>query len=266
LTFELGKALIVASENREDSMPHSAFVAGATGYTGTWVVKHLLNRGIKTIAHVRPDSSHFESWHNRFEKLGATVDGTPWDEQAMAETLHRNQPAVVFALLGTTRARKKSVTSSGGDPNLATYEAVDYGLTSLLIRAIVSAKINPHVVYLSAIGVSETSSNEYYRARWKVEAELSESGLTYTIARPSFITGPDRPENRIGEKLGAAVLDGALFAIGALGAKKVQGRYRSLSGELLGLALVESALSEACKNRVLQTGDLRRMAVAKSEK
>ena len=34
-----------------------AFVAGATGYTGREVVRLLAERGVRTLAHVRPDSS-----------------------------------------------------------------------------------------------------------------------------------------------------------------------------------------------------------------
>src|SRR5262245_55763625 len=48
-----------------------AFVAGATGYTGNEVVSALRGRGIRTIAHVRPDSSSLERWRKSFEDIGA---------------------------------------------------------------------------------------------------------------------------------------------------------------------------------------------------
>ena len=50
-----------------------AFVAGATGYTGREVVRVLLERGVRTVAHVRPDSPHVDEWRSRFEAQGAAV-------------------------------------------------------------------------------------------------------------------------------------------------------------------------------------------------
>ena len=57
-----------------------AFVAGATGYTGREVVRLLSGRGVRTVAHVRPDSPRVEEWRRRFETEGAAVDVTPWDD------------------------------------------------------------------------------------------------------------------------------------------------------------------------------------------
>jgi len=82
-----------------------AFVAGATGFTGREVVRLLAERGVPTVAHVRPDSPRLEEWKKRFSAVGAEVDATAWDEAAMLETMSRVRPATVFALLGTTRAR-----------------------------------------------------------------------------------------------------------------------------------------------------------------
>ena len=64
------------------SNPPVAFVAGATGYTGSQVVPALRARGVRVIAHVRPGSAAAAAWHTRFEALGAEVDETPYDEEA----------------------------------------------------------------------------------------------------------------------------------------------------------------------------------------
>lgn len=79
-----------------------AFVGGATGYTGREVVKLLCSQGVPTVAHVRPDSSRAGEFSKIFESMGATVDLTPWQPQAMQETFLRLKPSLVFALLGTT--------------------------------------------------------------------------------------------------------------------------------------------------------------------
>lgn len=234
-----------------------AFVAGATGYTGLAVVRALRERGIATIAHVRPDSSRLDQWRAMLTELGAQVDTTAWDEAALTATLSARQPTLVFALLGTTRARKKKTARAGEDPATATYRAVDYGLTALLIRAAVASGAQPRCVYLSAVGVSPSAKGEYYRARVDAEVDLIASGLPYVIARPSFITGPDRLEDRPSERVGAAVIDGALAVVGGLGLRSVRDRYRSLTGPQLGVALVALALDDAAVDGIFETAQLR---------
>lgn len=125
----------------------SAFVAGATGYTGRALVGELRSRGIATVAHVRPDSPGLPRWREQFESAGAVVDTTPWDEHALTETMSRIAPDAVFALLGTTRARMRR--SEGRD----SYESVDYGLSAMLLRAVRSGAPAARFVYLSSMGV-----------------------------------------------------------------------------------------------------------------
>jgi len=231
-----------------------AFVAGATGYTGREVVRALRERDIETVAHVRPDSSRLSDWRERFESLGAQVDVTPWEPSAMAETLSRLRPTMVFSLLGTTRARGRSAARAGGAAE--TYETVDYGLSVLLLEAAKTVEPPPRFVYLSAVGVSDATRNAYMRARARVEAALRESGVPHTIVRPSFITGGDR-EGRAGEKAAAMVTDALVTMVGAVGARRLRDRYRSMTGAELADALVRAALDPDCANRVLEGDDMR---------
>ncbi|HJL19782.1 MAG TPA: NAD(P)H-binding protein [Sandaracinaceae bacterium LLY-WYZ-13_1] len=233
-----------------------AFVAGATGLTGRSVVEHLRWREVETVAHVRPDSSSLERWRARFEKLGAEVDTTPWDEAAMTETLRAHAPTIVFALLGTTRARAKRVEKAGGDPAGETYESVDYGLTALLRRAAEASGHRPRFVYLSAMGVREGTRNAYMAARARIERELREGALPYTVARPSFILG-ERDAARPGESVGAAIADGLLGVAGAVGARKLRDRYRSITGDELAQALVRLALDPDAVGRIVEADELR---------
>lgn len=238
-------------------MEATAFVAGATGYTGREVVRSLRERGVATVAHVRPDSPRLGEWTARFAALGARTDATAWDERAMAETLRELQPAVVFALLGTTRARGRAAANRG---RTETYETVDYGLTSLLLRAAKITDSRPRFVYLSAVGVRDGTRNAYLAARAKLESELRASGLPFTIARPSFITGADREEHRLVERGAARVADGALRVAAVLGARDLADQYRSISGATLADGLVAAALDPAQENRALSTAQLRAAA------
>lgn len=238
-----------------------AFVAGATGYTGRSVVERLRQRGIRTVAHVRPDSPSLADWKTRFEALGAECDTTAWEDGAMKATFERLRPTVVFALLGTTRKRVAKAKKEGRDPEAESYERVDYGLTVLLIRAAVSAGIKPRFVYLSAAGVPESpTGNAYYDARSRAEKELRESGLPFTIARASIITGDDRGETRTGEQIGANFLDAAMSVAAAFGATRLRDRYHSMDGKTLAAALVAVATDPARANETIDGETLHRAA------
>ena len=239
----------------------TAFVAGATGYTGREVVRALVGRGARAVAHVRPDSPRLAEWRERFGEMGAEVDATPWEEPAMRATLARWRPTHVFALLGTTRARGKRADESGGGGAVPdSYESVDYGLTSLLIRATVassSAGSRPRFIYLSAAGVREGIKNAYVAARWRAESELRASGLPFVIARPGFITGADREERRPLERVAAVVGNALLAVAGVLGASGLRQRYRSMTGAELAAALVRLALDPLTEDVVVDGEGLR---------
>lgn len=237
--------------------PGPAFVAGATGFTGREVVRLLVERGIRAVVHVRPDSPRREEWKARFEAMGAQVDETAWDRTAMTGTLRRARPGLVFALLGTTRARMHEARRAGEDPRSRSYEAVDYGLTALLIQAVKEAGLSPRIVYLSAAGVRENARASYYKARARAEALLRSSGLPFTIARPSIIAGPGRDDRRPLEALAARVGDGLLSVAGLLGARRLEARYASTTNVRLAAALVRLALDPAAEDRVFESEELK---------
>lgn len=234
----------------------TAFVAGATGYTGRAVVVELLARGMRTVAHVRPDSPRLASWREHFSALGAEVDETPWDAPLMASTLSLLRPDIVFCLIGTTRARgRRGPRTPGGRPAW-TYESVDFGLTDLLLRACVMARVSPRFVYLSAAGTSEGARGAYGRSRWRAEQAVRSSGLPFTIARPALISGPDREDFRPLERASAVVLDALLGVVARLGRPDLRARFRSITGTDLAASLVRAALDPAAAGAVLERRDL----------
>ena len=172
----------------------------------------------------------------------------------MKSTLRRLAPTHVFSLLGTTarRAGQEGMQASEA------YRKIDYGLTALLIDAAAACEVPPRFVYLSAAGAREGTSNAYMKARVDAEAHLRESGLPFTIVRPSFISGPDRDERRIGERVGASVADKALAVVGALGAHTLRDRYASMTGAELAARMVRVALDPACEHAIVHGEDLRR--------
>ena len=229
-----------------------AFVAGASGLTGRHVVRVLRDRCIQTVAHVRPDSSQLQRFTTLFEDQGVEVDTTPWDENSMNATFERLRPTIVFALLGTTKARARKVAKAGGDASKETYEAVDYGLTHMLLHASLAIEPKPRFAYLSSIGVTEGTRNPYLATRARVERELRERGIPHVVVRPSFIVG-DRDEPRPRDDFGAKVSDGALAAVGLLGGRKLREKYRSTDADTLAQALVTLGIDPEADGRIVET-------------
>jgi uncharacterized protein YbjT (DUF2867 family) len=233
-----------------------AFVGGATGYTGRAVVTELKAAGIVAVAHVRPDSPRLAEWKATFQKEGATADATPWDRSALAATLARIKPEIVFALLGTTRARGRASMRERGVAD--SYESVDYGLSAMLLGATLDSKLRPRFVYLSAVGVRADTQNPYLKVRWRFENELKESGVPYTIVRPSFITGDDREESRPMERVAAMTTDALGAVARVFGAKRFADTYQSITSAALARELVRMATDPAFENRIVDADEIRR--------
>jgi len=233
------------------------FVAGATGFVGRAVVAALVARGVRTVAHVRPDSKRLDHWRDHFAAAGAEVDTTGWQTEAMSQRLAALVPSHVFCLIGTTRDRARADRVEGD-----IYEAVDVGLTRIVAAAAAAVEPRPRLVYLSSVGASPSSRSAYLRARARAEEAVREAGVPWAIARPSFISGPGRDDTRPGERMAAGVSDAALAVVGLLGGRKLRDRYRSTTPDRLAGALVHLAL-DVDAQRVFEAGDLRAAATGK---
>jgi len=229
----------------------SAFVAGATGYVGRALVAELVRRGVRTVAHVRADSPRLAEWTRRFEEGGAEVDASPFEGARLERTLRGLGPTHLFFVVGTTRARGRR---SGGRE---TYASVDLALARLFIGALRALPDPARFVYLSSLGSGPSARGSYLRARWGVEQALRASGLPHTIARPALVSGPDRDERRLLERLGAALADPPLHLLGRLGAPGLRDRWRSTDAAELAFALARAAFAHTTAGRVLFGDELR---------
>lgn len=237
----------LSSHPRPPGAQRPWFVAGASGYTGQAVVGALRAAGVPVVAHIRPGSAQAARLSERFTALGAVIDQTPWQAEAITARIAALAPRGVFALLGTTRARAAAEAKRGEPPS--SYASVDRDLTLLLLRACIAEKSDPRVifVYLSSMGADRPGGNAYLMARHRVEAELRVGSLPHLIARPAFITGPDRAEDRPAERWGAAATDGLLGLARALGAAQLADRLHSIDAAGLARALVHFALEAAAQ-------------------
>jgi uncharacterized protein YbjT (DUF2867 family) len=228
----------------------TAFVLGATGFVGREVVRQLCVRGVKTFAHVRPDSSKLDDWRRTFGELGAETDATAWDVAALAARWRQLAPSQVYVLIGTTRTKAKTDQVQGD-----IYETVDLGLTKIAVDAARASETQPRIVYLSSVGANAAAKSAYLRARGKAEEVVKTSGLPWVIARPSVITG-ERDESRLGERAAGIVGDGVLAVVGAFGGKQLRERYRSTTPDVLASALIRIG-ETADHDKVVDGADLR---------
>ncbi|HCH66688.1 MAG TPA: epimerase, partial [Deltaproteobacteria bacterium] len=175
-------------------------VFGATGYTGRHVAQDACKRGLPVVAHLRPGSPRASTVGADLEACGAELAAVAWDAPAIRALVQRTQPTHVFLLLGITRAGARRESARTGQ--LPTYAQVDTGYTNLVLDSVEATAPSARVVYLSSLGADRPSSNAYLQARHVVETRLVASEMQYTIVRPSFISGSDRDEDRLGERGG----------------------------------------------------------------
>ena len=142
------------------------FVAGASGVTGRAVMKL---GGDDLVPHMRP-------------KEGRSGPGI--FELSDAEALRRalGGCSAVLQLIGTMRSR-----FAAGD----TYETSDIGTTRQLLDASKRAGTIDHFVLLSSVGAG-SPMGAYLKAKAETERIVRESGIPYTIVRPSSLIGEGR--------------------------------------------------------------------------
>ena len=233
------------------------FVAGATGFTGRAVVQQLCAAGEVVAAHIRPGSSSLERYAPVFEAQGAEVDTTPWSLPELSARLQAFAPTHVFCLIGTTKARMRALERQGGQAAAAGYDAVDFGLTAMLVQASEAVEVRPRFIYLSAMGVSPRALNAYMAARWRAEEAVRHSALPFTIIRPGLITGPNREDDRPAERLTGALMGGVFGAARKVGLGRLADQYAPTDDAELAAGIIHHALNPASPSDIIEQHRLR---------
>jgi uncharacterized protein YbjT (DUF2867 family) len=234
--------------------PMRMLIAGATGYVGRNVVAEALQRGHEVVAHIRPGSATGDRAAAQFAALGARVVRTPWIPEAWNALLANESPDRLFLLLGTTAARAKAAAASGAPD--ASQGAIDLGLTVMAMTAAHAAAPRAGLIYLSSLGAS-AAGNEYLQVRATIEASLANGSAPFSVVRPSFITGSDRGEARVGERIGALAVDAMCAMLRVIGARRRAARLASITGPALARLLVELAERDPLDRRVHELDGLR---------
>lgn len=152
------------------------FVVGATGYIGKFVVRELVARGYEVVSFARERSGVGSM--TRADETRAQLQGSEvrFGDVSNMESLTKNGICgehfdVVVSCL---TSRNGGVKDSWNIDYQATRNALDAG----------KAAGATHFVLLSAICVQKPLL-EFQRAKLKFEQKLKESGLTWSIVRPT---------------------------------------------------------------------------------
>jgi uncharacterized protein YbjT (DUF2867 family) len=148
------------------------FIAGATGATGQVLVPMAAAAGHDLVLHVRPQSA-------ARSPLGADPRARVFelgDPAALAGALAGCE--AVISLVGTMRNRFKA-----GD----TYESSDVGTTQQLADGAKAAGVGRFLL-LGSYGAG--GAGAYLKMKARCEQIVKDSGLRYTIFRPSMLVSP----------------------------------------------------------------------------
>ena len=148
-----------------------AIVTGATGFVGREVVKALLSRDIEVRCLVRTPG--------REEVLGGQpIDvhyGDVGDRAALKAAFY--DADVVVHLVAVIREKGR-----------ATFETVNVQGTRNVAEAARGGGVK-HLIYMGALGAAAGPTYPYLHSKWQAEQAIIESGMPYTILRPSIQFG-----------------------------------------------------------------------------
>lgn len=158
----------------------AVLVAGATGFLGASFVRELAARDLRVIALGRDG----HRVHPRFEGLAVEArSGDVTRPDSLRATFQDDVGTVV-----------QCVQFSGFPVEDAsrglTFMDVDGQGTQNLVECARAAGVQ-RFVYLSGVGADPSSDRTWYRAKALAEESVRESGLGYTIIRPSWVYGPE---------------------------------------------------------------------------
>jgi len=74
-------------------------------------------------------------------------------------------------------------------PPAVTFERLHFEVTANALRAMKAAGVS-RIVHMSALGAGPDSTTGYFKTKWRAETMVRESGLRWTVMKPSVIFGP----------------------------------------------------------------------------
>jgi uncharacterized protein YbjT (DUF2867 family) len=154
-------------------------VAGGTGFVGGGIVRELSRRGQRITVLTRDPSRG----RNRFP--GLDIDYRAGDVRDPASL--RAAMSGVEVVIGCQQFPGSPMENRRRG---YTFEEIDAKGTEHLVRAAKEAGVKRYI-YLSGAGASPDAPQHWFRAKWRAESAVRESGITYVIFRPAWVYGPE---------------------------------------------------------------------------
>lgn len=169
-----------ANFEKNDERASTAAVIGGSGFIGSYLVLNLLQMGLTVHLLSNQTDPGFVSARGRIKIVKGSIE----NELALAECFERCD--VVYHLVGIIAETKNK-----------TFEKTVVGGTGKAVSAARSRGVRK-IIYLSALGTGKESEARYFQSKYQSEKLIIESGLDYTIFRPSIVYGvEDQFINRI---------------------------------------------------------------------
>jgi uncharacterized protein YbjT (DUF2867 family) len=214
------------------------FVAGATGATGQVFVPLATDVGHELVLHVRPQ----------------TADKTPLakdprarafdlaDAKALADAMKGCDAVVSF--VGTMRNRFKA-----GD----TYASSDVGSTKQLVAGATASRV-PRFLLLSSLGAGGFGA--YLKMKGECERAVRESGVSWTIFRPSVLVSPKHAdEGTHGRRKAPPGMEGLFHVLQSVDSSGWTRQLAPMPIDVLARAFLR-VLREPVDGRILEGKDL----------
>jgi NADH dehydrogenase len=182
-------------------------LAGGSGFIGRAIARRLIAGGVKVRVLTRNP-----------EWARAQLD-SPGIDFVRADI---EQPASLKDALSGADTVVDAIQFDGypvEDPRRGlTFERIDYGGVIALIDVAKQAGVK-QFIYISGAAADENSTHPGFRAKGRAERAIRESGLTYTLFRPSLVYGP---EDKVVNGLARALRFAPIFGVPGTGQQKVQ--------------------------------------------
>jgi len=149
--------------------PLKIVVTGATGFIAKNLRKYLSEQDIELISISRND---FKNFKNEIKIISKN-----YERKHILKKIQNSDALIHLVGIG-----KQSVNTD--------YDMINTDLTKHVVNLSKKSRIKK-IIFLSGLGVSPNTSLGYFISKYNAEKQIIDSGLKFTIFRPSYIVGKD---------------------------------------------------------------------------
>lgn len=160
-----------SSTAEEKEVPRTIAMLGSSGFIGTYLTLNLTQMGNRLRLLYHTTNPDFVSPRGQIETFRGSIN----DEESLIRCFEGCDQ--VYHLVGI-------IVETG----TKTFQGTVAEGTARVVSAARKAGVKK-IFYLSALGTSEAAESEYFKTKWVAEQHISNSGLNYTIFRPSIVYG-----------------------------------------------------------------------------